>query len=89
MNIQFQLFAKARELVDQSSVMVRVNSVTPSSLATLQDAIHELQHQYPQLSSDFLNKCRFAHNNTYVRQPNSLHLNANDVFVIIPPISGG
>jgi molybdopterin converting factor small subunit len=83
-HITFQLFAKARDLIDQTHVQIPIINTHQ----TIQDCIDKLQILYPALDNEFMTKCRLAYNQSYLRNYTTL-VKPGDIYVIIPPISGG
>ena len=81
--VSFKLFAKARELCNSSLVTFDI----PFESTTLLICINYLQHTYPQLSTEFLNSCRFVKNKTYLELDSTII--CNDTITVIPPVSGG
>ena len=75
--ITFHLFAKARWLIPLTNTH-----------QTIGDCIQKLQALYPDLNDEFMSKCRLAYNQNYVRSYTTL-AKAGDIYVVIPPISGG
>jgi len=83
--IKVLFFAKAREVIGQSTDTITVTS----EVQTLQELTETIVNIYPQLQC--LQKSFIvAHNQTYLcGQNQTIELKENDEIAIIPPISGG
>ena len=93
-NVNILFFAKAKELVKQSSMKLKL----PSTFETMDLLLEKVEMEIPQLK--VLNRCFvFALNEEYLcddtmdnETPNSttpIILKNNDELAVIPPLSGG
>jgi molybdopterin converting factor small subunit len=83
------MFARARELVDASSVVVDLLADADGG-ATVADARAALLEKFPQLESVLLTSL-FALNQSYVdrAREDATTVSENDELAVVPPISGG
>lgn len=83
MEVTILLFAAARELVDSSSVQLKV----PES-ATTKSLLGALAQAYPVLQ-DVLKTSVLAVNHKYVDSEEDVPISPQDEIAVIPPVSGG
>ena len=88
-NLTFQLFAKARDLCDgKPSITISIDPSCVSDLMMINILTQVLPQQYSCLSQDFLSTVQIAYNKKYINKNEHIVKNG-DVYLIIPPISGG
>jgi molybdopterin converting factor subunit 1 len=81
MNIRVKLFAIVRERAGVSDLALDL-----ADAATVAGAVAALREQFP-AAGEFLGRCAFAVNQSYVPQTTVLH--EGDELAVIPPVSGG
>lgn len=82
-DVTILLFAKARELIGQSELKLRVNSTISAHIL-----IQHLVQTFPKLS-DLADCSLLSVNHEFVDRNALLALSARDEIAFIPPISGG
>ena len=83
-SVTLLLFAKARELVGKSSVIIRL----PSSVSTSASLVSHILSLYPVLQR-LGNTFVLSLNENYIDPEEEIVLRSGDELAVIPPISGG
>ena len=83
-SVTLLLFAKARELVGKSSVILHL----PSSVSSSADLVSRILSLYPVLQR-LGNRFVLSLNENYTDPEEEIVLRSGDELAVIPPISGG